>query len=154
MITILVVDDMPIIRLPIVNCLQASGYRVLTAASGAKALGLLRTEHPDLILLDIEMPEMDGLRLLQLIRRNQKLKTIPVILLTAESDRQIVLKAVESGAQGYILKASLSLTDLLSRVQKELSVASGIAQSGDQECNQPLIHASAATTLNGINDEG
>jgi len=148
MITFLVVDDMPIVRVPIVNALHTAGYRILSAASGAKALGLLRTESPDLILLDIEMPEMDGLRLLQLIRRNPKSKAIPVILLTAEDDRTVVLKAMELGAQGYILKATFSLRDLLARVQKELAFNPAISQSDDRVGHQPLIHVSTAVSGN------
>jgi CheY-like chemotaxis protein/HD-like signal output (HDOD) protein len=149
MTTILVVDDMPIVRVPIAATLQAAGYRTLCAASGPEALGLLRSERPDLILLDIGMPEMDGLTLLRLIRRSPNGATIPVILLTAEEDRTVVLKAVKLGAQGYILKSTFSLKDLLARVQKQLAPGEAVPKDDAPVQRQPQeAHSIGSSAVN------
>jgi DNA-binding response OmpR family regulator len=117
---ILVVDDMAAIREPIAATLKAAGYEVETAAGGHQALAAVRQRRPDLVLLDVSMPEMDGLTVLRAMRSNEATAAIPVILLTAESEKKSVLAAVELGARDYILKSSFSLPQLLARIRKHL----------------------------------
>lgn len=143
MSTILVVDDMPIIRAPIAASLQAAGFRTLCAAGGLEALVLL-AERPDLILLDIQMPGMDGLTFLRLLRHSPRGAAIPVLLLTAEEDRAMVLKAVKLGAQGYILKSTFSLKDLVARVQQVLARPKTVRGSGGQPPGSRSVGGSAS----------
>jgi putative nucleotidyltransferase with HDIG domain len=117
---ILVVDDMAIFREPIATALRLSGYETLSAASGPEALELARSQRPDLILLDIAMPGMDGVTCLKTLRGEPALRHIPVIMLTAVAEREVVQRAIEAGVQGYLLKAHFSLDELRSQVQKHL----------------------------------
>ncbi len=123
MSTILVVDDMAMCREPIAEALRAHGYCVLCAEDGMAALCVLREQKPDLILLDVTMPDPDGLAVLRIIRRNPDLKDIPVILLTDRAEKDTVVQAAEFGVQGYLIKANFSFDVLLERVNACLSEA-------------------------------
>jgi CheY-like chemotaxis protein len=116
--TVLVVDDMPIFRDPIAASLRLAGYETLCAADGAAALALARVRRPDAVLLDVSMPVMDGFAFLRDLRRDPTLADVPVILLTAASDRKFVIEAGRLGVKDYLLKSRFSLADLLSRVRK------------------------------------
>ncbi len=117
MSTILVVDDMAMCREPIAEALRRHGYEVACADGGSGALEALRDRKPDLVLLDVTMPDPDGLTVLRIIRRNPDLKDLPVILLTDRAEHDTVIHAVEWGVQGYLLKANFSLDTLLARVE-------------------------------------
>ena len=114
---ILVVDDMPIFREPVAASLQLAGYEVITAGNGIEAMEKLSL-RPDLILLDIAMPQMDGLSFLRQLRKDPATRDLPVILLSAVSDKAVVAEAVRIGVQGYLLKSRFSLKELLTRVEK------------------------------------
>jgi two-component system chemotaxis response regulator CheY len=102
---ILIVDDSKTMQLLIEKTLKEIGYNDLLICDSAKsALGILQNEKPDLILLDWHMPEMNGLEFLKKLKSDNELKSIPVILLTVEDETENVSKAIESGAEGYILK--------------------------------------------------
>jgi CheY-like chemotaxis protein len=116
--TVLVVDDMPIFRDPIAASLRLAGYETLCAADGAAALTLARVRRPDVVLLDVSMPVMDGFTCLRDMRRDPRLADVPVILLTAASDRKFVIEAGKLGVKDYLLKSRFSLEDLLARVRK------------------------------------
>ena len=118
MSTVLVVDDMPIFRDPIAASLRLAGYETLCAADGAAALTLARVRRPDVVLLDVSMPVMDGFTCLRDMRRDPRLADVPVILLTAASDRKFVIEAGKLGVKDYLLKSRFSLEDLLARVRK------------------------------------
>lgn len=102
--TILYIEDNPDNRLLIRRILNAHGFRLLEAEHASKALEVLQTETPDLILMDINMPEMDGYTLTAKIRKIPRLTAIPVIALTAnvmKGDRE---RTLEAGCDGYIQK--------------------------------------------------
>lgn len=120
MSTILIVDDKAIFRDPIAASLEAAGYATTAASGGREALVLMKQSRPDLVLLDIAMPEMDGLNVLKVMRADARLADVPVILLTAVSDKKHVLQAASMGAAGYLLKSQFRLADLLERVQKHI----------------------------------
>ncbi|MGC9120794.1 MAG: chemotaxis response regulator CheY [Sulfurihydrogenibium sp.] len=102
---ILTVDDMATMRKIIKSLLNQLGYNnVDEAENGKEALSKLRQQKYDLVLLDWNMPEMDGITLLQEIRKDPNLKDIPVIMVTAEAKKENVLLAVQSGANNYIVK--------------------------------------------------
>ncbi len=101
---ILTVDDSKVLRMMVARHLQTLDVEVLEAADGREGLATARREHPDLILLDVTMPEMDGREALTAIRRDPALATTPVIMLTAESGKELVVDLARLGVQGYIVK--------------------------------------------------
>lgn len=115
--TILVVDDEEM-NLKIVEfILSAQKHKVLKAKSGIEAVDILATKKVDLILLDIEMPVLDGFHTFELIKQNELNKDVPVIFLTASSARSVVMKAIQMGAVDYMKKPFLP-EDLQEHVAK------------------------------------
>src|ERR1041384_5243175 len=102
---ILVIDDMSIVRDPLAAALRAVGHQATTAANGREGLALVASDPPDLILLDLRMPEMDGLEFLRAIRSDARTADIAVILLSECRDKQSVLEIAKLGVQGYMLKS-------------------------------------------------
>ena len=100
----LVADDVPMIRKLVEFHLKQIGFDVSNAADGAEALLLASNSKFDLILLDIMMPEMDGLEVLRRVRVNTVNKETPIIIMTAYSDSANVKKAVEYGANDFVVK--------------------------------------------------
>ena len=100
----LVADDVPMIRKLVEFHLKQVGFDISNAADGAEALMLAETSKFDLILLDIMMPEMDGLEVLRRISSGNVNKATPVIIMTAYGDSANVKKAVEYGASDFIVK--------------------------------------------------
>jgi HD-like signal output (HDOD) protein/DNA-binding NarL/FixJ family response regulator len=117
---ILFVDDLAIFREPIAFFLGKSGFKVTCASNGREALQAIQSSSPDLILLDLVMPEMDGLSLLRNLKRNQTKSNIPVLVLTAMTDKKQIVEAGKLGAKGYLLKTRFSLDDLLARIRQTL----------------------------------
>jgi CheY-like chemotaxis protein len=101
---ILVVDDNPINLKLASEVLLAGGYTVDVAVDAEHAQRLLATSYPDLILMDIALPGMDGLGLTRIIKADPRLRHIPVVALTAYAMRGDDLKAAEAGCEGYITK--------------------------------------------------
>ncbi len=102
--TILAVDDERDITEMLTLLLESEGYRVLTASGGAEALSLLESEKPDLILLDIMMPGVDGHQVCRAIREHKRFEDVPVVMLTAKNDVVHIAQAVDEGADGFIVK--------------------------------------------------
>ena len=102
---ILVVDDEPFICRLIQSRLKANDYEVVIGSSGLEALDKAKKEKPDLIMLDIIMPQMDGLEALSGLKSNDETKSIPVIMLSAKGTQDSIIKATtELGAAAYIIK--------------------------------------------------
>lgn len=120
---ILIVDDMAIVRDPIAIALQQAGYETLCATNGREALELVRAQHPDLILLDISMPVMDGTSCLKALRQDQGTNDTPVLMLTDTTAREVVAEAAKLGVQAYLLKSSFSLDEMLAQVRRHLDTA-------------------------------
>jgi DNA-binding response OmpR family regulator len=112
-ITILIVDDEPRIRDLVRMNLELEHYHVLEASSGEEALEQLRENLPDLILLDVMMPDMDGFETLRHIR---EVSTVPVIMLTVRQDEHDRIRGLDLGADDYIAKP-FSPRELLSRIR-------------------------------------
>jgi len=102
--TIMVVDDNPDIITIVKTILEGRGFTVFSASSGAELLNMLGGQKPDLIILDIMMPEMDGLEVLTRLKGKTETSTIPVILLTAKVQYEDVLGGYKLGADYYITK--------------------------------------------------
>lgn len=117
--TVLLVDDEPDIRTIGEMALHdVGGWRVLTAASGAEALELIAEERPDLVLLDVMMPVMDGPSTLAALRREEATASIPVVFLTAKVQAAEVERYLALGAMGVLRKPfdPLSLADELREI--------------------------------------
>lgn len=103
--------------------LEAQGYRVETAADGEEAIKKVRELPPDLILLDIMMPKLDGIAALSILKQDQALRLIPIVLLTAKTDRSDVIAGLEAGADEYLTKP-IDHASLLARVRSMLRIKS------------------------------
>lgn len=113
---ILIVDDEPDLLRVACFRLNKSGYEVLSAVNGKEALELAGKELPDLILLDVRLPLMEGPDVCSCIKKDEKLKHIPVVLFTA-STQDINARVEACGAQGYILKP-FSAEELLNKIKE------------------------------------
>ena len=114
--SILLVEDDPSIREVTALGLTAAGFGVATAADGAEGLERWRAERPDLVLLDVMLPRLDGLEVLRAIRREA---TTPVVMLTARADTIDVVVGLESGADDYVRKP-FEMPELVARVRAAL----------------------------------
>ncbi len=114
--TILVVDDSANVRRMVSEYLEAAGFRVVTAVDGEQALYTARHEHPDLILLDIMMPNMDGYAFVRTYRRESE---TPIILLTARLEESDKVIGLELGADDYITKP-FGMRELVARIRAVL----------------------------------
>ncbi len=130
--TILVIDDMDLFREPIAAALRSRGFETLTAGDGHSGLRIARNHRPDLVLLDMAMPQMDGLAVLAAMRVDARLKDLPVILLTAVAERDYVVRAAKFGVKHYLLKTQFSLDQLVNRVRQVLE-EHGQGESGADE---------------------
>jgi two-component system, cell cycle response regulator len=101
---ILTIDDSLTVRLVLAKAFQPYDCELIEACNGEEGLAATRRGHPDLILLDLCMPVMDGIATLTALRADPKLKSVPVIMLTAESDRENVFRVTKLGVSDYILK--------------------------------------------------
>lgn len=113
---ILIVDDEVILVETIAYNLEQAGYHVVTSTDGAGALEAARRELPDLIVLDIMLPEMDGLELCRQLRRGQQTATTPILFLTAKGDEIDKVVGLEVGADDYMTKP-FGRRELLARVR-------------------------------------
>ncbi len=120
---ILIVDDFEMIRVMLRRCLAELGYeKVFEATDGKEALTLLESEFGqgnrfDAIFSDLNMPNMDGLALLEACRASSLLKSIPFVVITAEAERKYVVKALQGGAADYIVKP-FSAETLRNKIEK------------------------------------
>jgi two-component system alkaline phosphatase synthesis response regulator PhoP len=101
---ILVVDDEARVREMIEFRLRLFGYEVLHAANGSEALAVASREMPDLVLLDVMMPELDGFQVCSRLKQDETTRRIPVIMLTAKAEAKDVTRAFNSGAVDYVVK--------------------------------------------------
>ena len=101
---ILVVDDSPFMIRLVTYMLEAAGYETTSAENGKEALDLIAEDPPDLVFLDMMMPEMDGLETLRAIRSNSATEGLPVLMLTAKARDEDYRLAKEAGADGYLTK--------------------------------------------------
>lgn len=124
---ILIVDDTPKNLQVLVNILRKEECKVAVATDGKKALSLVTEHIPDLILLDVMMPEMDGFEVCKLLKESKEMNEIPIIFLTAKTETQDIVKGFELGAVDYVTKPFNSL-ELLSRVRTHLEVKKGKEQ--------------------------
>ncbi len=116
---ILIVEDEPNIVLPLQFSLEKKGYKVITASSGEEALDILSTQTPDLILLDIMLPGIDGYEVCQNVRENTSLRNTKIIYLSAMGRDIDVAKGIALAADAYIVKP-FSILNVLDKVRELL----------------------------------
>lgn len=112
-------DEFPIVRMLKIR-LEAHGFQVLVAYDGKGGLNLVQTENPDLILLDLVLPELDGFQLCQLLKNDEKYKNIPIVILTARSAEEVRKISYELGADAYLTKP-FEPEILMNKIQELLS---------------------------------
>lgn len=119
--TIMIVDDDKNIREMYSATLESQGYNIISVSDGEKALDSIMREKPDLILLDIMMPQIHGLHILDIIKATPDTKDVKIIMLTALSDEETKKQAKKYGATDYIVKSQVSMQEVLKRIDKALS---------------------------------
>ena len=102
--TILVVDDHEEIREALAEILEEEGHKVLQSPDGLNALEVIASSKPDVVLLDIAMPGIDGLETLRRLKEKPESASMPVSMVTAQGDRQNMVKAVQLGVRDYVTK--------------------------------------------------
>jgi DNA-binding response OmpR family regulator len=130
--TILVVDDEPTLRETLAEALDADGFRVVTAADGSEALLRFREHHPDLGVLDLMLPELSGVEVCRILRRESG---VPILMLTAKSSEIDKVLGLELGADDYVTKP-FSLRELTARIRALL-----------RRTEQPVVEGPATVTL-------
>jgi DNA-binding response OmpR family regulator len=131
--TILVVDDEATLRETLVEALELEGFRAIPAADGREALAKFRAEHPDLVLLDLMLPELSGVEVCRILRAES---AVPIVMLTARDSEVDKVVGLELGADDYVTKP-FSLRELTARIR-------GIFRRQDRVAALP-VEASAAT---------
>src|SRR3954452_11881603 len=111
--TILVVDDEPTLREALVDALETDGFRAVAAADGREALAVFRAERPDLVLLDLMLPELSGIEVCRIIRAESG---VPIVMLTAKDSELDKVVGLELGADDYVTKP-FSLRELTARIR-------------------------------------
>jgi len=101
---VLIVDDEPFNVDYLQQELEDSGYQIITAFNGQEALDKIQSQQPDLVLLDLMMPILDGFAVLAQMKADMVLRDIPVIIISAEHDSKSVVKGIKQGAEDYLTK--------------------------------------------------
>ena len=118
--TVLIVEDEQSMQRALKNKLEHSGYTVVTANDGEGAVDALRSAKPDLVLLDLIMPKLDGISVLRQMKADDALRGIPVVILTNLSSGDKVAEAMQLGTFDFLVKANYSLDDVLKTVNDRL----------------------------------
>ena len=134
--TILVVDDEPTLRETLAEALDADGFRVVTAADGREALSRFREQQPDLVVLDLMLPELSGIEVCRIIRAESG---VPIVMLTAKTSELDKVVGLELGADDYVTKP-FSLRELTARIRALLRRTEQLA-----EAPMPLVELGALT---------
>lgn len=137
--TILVVDDERDLLDLIEYNLRKEGYDVLKADDGLDGIRLAKKYQPDLLILDIMMPNMDGLEVCEQIRKDKELEHTPIIFLTAKDDEKTEIEGLNLGADDYLTKP-ISTTKLVSRLNAVLRRSEGTVSGPDEDKNVIQVH--------------
>ncbi|MDI6883299.1 MAG: response regulator [Patescibacteria group bacterium] len=118
--TILFIEDESALQKTLGDFLKKEGYKVISALDGETGLKLAQTQKPDLILLDLILPKLDGFEVLLKLSKNPETADIPVIILTNLERMDDIEKALELGAKTYLVKASYTLQEVVEKVKQSL----------------------------------
>ena len=117
---ILIIEDFEEVRKSYVDLLTHEGYDILEARQGEEALKIIKNRRPDLILLDLLLPEVDGFEVLAKLRADRQMRQIPVLVLSALNGEAHIQKILSSGAADYVVKGSHSPKELILKIRKLL----------------------------------
>lgn len=120
--TILIIDDDPPTLHALRDKFKSKGFNVLTANDGVSGLGAAMKNHPDIILLDIIMPRMDGMTMLKKLREDEWGKKAEVIMLTNLSDNDKIEEAAQAGTYDYLIKTNWGIEDVVKKVKEKLGM--------------------------------
>jgi len=118
---LIVEDEKPLLK-AMADKFGHEGFRVLTSENGEKGLALALENLPEIILLDIVMPKMDGVTVIKNLRENEKTKKIPIILLTNLYDNEKLAEAGKYGVFDYLIKSDWKLEDVVHKVKEKLNM--------------------------------
>lgn len=119
--TILIIEDEPILQKALSVALQQAGYEIKSALEGETGLKLAKEIKPNLILLDLILPKMDGFEILSELKKDESVKDIPVIILTNLESSQDIERALVLGAKTYLVKANYDLKDVIQKVKENIA---------------------------------
>ena len=143
--TVVVADDDHALRVAFAYVLRKDGYEVYEAVDGKEAVRLAGEHQVDLILMDIDMPKMNGVQAVRVIKGDPKTAGAKIIMLTAARSRELVAQSAEAGACGYVLKDGLQLNQLLDRIASLLNRNARVEQA--QQAAVPTAVAGPAPTV-------
>ncbi|MDP3093894.1 MAG: response regulator [bacterium] len=118
---ILLIEDEAALQKTFGDTLRSEGCQLVSATDGEVGLRLAKSETPDLIILDLILPKLNGLEVLKSLKEDQQTRGIPVIILTNLGDLENIEKALELGATTYLVKADHTLEEVIEKVKKALS---------------------------------
>ena len=118
---ILIIEDATIVREPLTRLLKSEGFEALQAGDGHEAMAIIETHEVDLILLDVLMPRMDGVRFLEALRANPRFRGTPVIAMTGISDTSRLMRLRELGVGTILHKVRFTFEGLLTEIRQHLS---------------------------------
>ena len=120
--TILIVEDEEPMQIALEDILKFEGFGVLKAVNGEEGLSTALREHPDLILLDILMPQMNGLAMLKKLRDDDWGKNAKVIVLTNYDEKEYVATELDNEAYDYVIKTDIKITEVIQKIKEKLEV--------------------------------
>ncbi|QOV91945.1 response regulator [Humisphaera borealis] len=121
MATVMVVEDADLVRETLTRLLRREGFEILAAHDGLEAMEMLRSTTPDVILLDVNMPDMDGIEMLEALQSSPQYQGVPVVMLTSHGDTHTIRRAMQLGAKEFLVKATFSIGEMLESVKRYAS---------------------------------
>jgi len=144
--TILVIDDEPHILLGLKDALTFEGYRVLTATNGKEGLTLSRAERPNVVLIDLMLPDMNGYQICEELRRHDAF--VPIIMLTARSQEADKIRGLDAGADDYVTKP-FSVGELVARIRALFRRTARPAENSSFKVGEVTVNVAAHTVQRG-----
>ena len=120
-VKILVIEDDDFFRNTVAKRLEREGFEALTTGNSKEALEILETKKPNIVLLDIILPGMDGFELLSIIKKTESIKNVSVMILSNLGQKQDIEKALSLGAKDFMIKVNVNLDQIVERIKKEIS---------------------------------
>jgi DNA-binding response OmpR family regulator len=114
---ILIIEDESALQDALKKVFVGEGYEVVQAFDGEEGLALAKQKKPDLVLLDLVLPKKHGFEVLQAMKQDKELEAVPVLILTNLEESEEVMKAIELGARGYLIKANYALKEVLAKAK-------------------------------------
>lgn len=118
---VFVVEDDKFMRNLLINKLQKEGFQTEGIPSGEEALELIKTKTPDLILLDLILPNMDGFEVIQFLKSDLRLSNIPILILSNLGEKKDIEKAEEVGVAGFLIKANFTPSEIIKKIHDLLN---------------------------------